>query len=275
MTKRIAVRELEENRKDWDALVRLHMESRFYGVERFLNGGTALGSIEQREVGPVRGCSLLHLQCHIGIDTLSWARKGANVTGVDFSTEAIRAARDLAARTGLSARFVPADVYHLPESLKGKFDIVFSSWGVIAWLPDMEKWARAAAGCLQKGGFLYLLDIHPLVHLFDDSRTVKGMKPAGSYFHEKVKLVPESGSYATDYKGNVTFPRHQWQESLQDVIRGIIRSGLVIEDFSEHEVMPHKHLPFMRRLRNGYWAMPETGPRIPLSFSIKARKPSG
>lgn len=273
MADRATCAELAANRKDWDALVPYHFDSTFYGVDSFLKGRSTLGSLELRGVGSVREKQLLHLQCHLGLDTLSWARRGAVVTGVDFSLKAIEAARKLALTAHLSAEFIKADVYRLPPKLKDRFDIVFASWGVLAWLPDMAGWARAAASCLREDGFLYLLDHHPVIHIFDDALTQDELRVSGSYFHHKRPEETTPGSYAAGRNAPVSFPRHQWQQSIQDILGGVIGSGLIIESFLEHEMLPHQQFPFLRRGRDNYWRMPADGARIPLSFSLKARKP--
>ena len=137
---------MEANRKHWDESVRVHVASKTYDVERFLSARKGrLKPIELEELGDVRGRSLLHLQCHFGLDTLSWAMEGANVTGIDFSEPAVKEARRLAGETGLDARFVVSNVYELPENLDGEFDFVFTSYGALNWLPDMTKWAEVVA----------------------------------------------------------------------------------------------------------------------------------
>ena len=159
---------LDINRKLWDNKVPIHVKSDFYALENFLKGETSLTKIELEALGSaVAGKKLLHLQCHFGMDTLSWARLGAQVTGVDFSPKAIRQARKLAKQIGQKARFVESDIYSLKENLAGKFDIVFTSFGTIGWLPDLEKWADVIAHFLKKGGVFYIADFHPWIYIHD------------------------------------------------------------------------------------------------------------
>src|SRR5262247_2913851 len=160
---------LEANRRLWDSWARINLASRFYDVEGFAAGrGRDLDSIALAGPGDVRGKSLLHLQCHFGMDTIRWARHGAAVTGVDFSTEAIAAARALAARMGVPATFVHSNIYELPSKLDGRFDVVFTSHGVLGWLPDLDRWAQVVAHFLSAGGIFYVVDAHPVALCFDD-----------------------------------------------------------------------------------------------------------
>src|SRR5947209_740824 len=158
------------NRKLWDAWTKIHLDSEFYDVASFRNGERPIRirDYEREEIGEVAGRSLLHLQCHFGLDTLSWARLGAEVTGADFSGRAIELARSLAGELGLPARFVHSDVYSLPANLQGEFDIVFTSYGVLYWLPDLSRWAEVVAHFLKPGGVFYVVEYHPFSQVFDD-----------------------------------------------------------------------------------------------------------
>jgi SAM-dependent methyltransferase len=146
----------DTNRQNWNERAAIHARSRFYDLDGFRAGRNALLPIERAEVGDVAGKSLLHLQSHLGDDTLSWARLGARVTGVDFSEEAIATACGLRDELGLDARFLHANIYDLPDLLNEQFDIVFTSYGVLCWLHDIPRWAQVAAGFVKPGGFLYL-----------------------------------------------------------------------------------------------------------------------
>lgn len=174
--------ELELNRGYWDEATRLHLRGDLYGVQEFKAGGCRLHRVEVEEVGDVRGKRLLHLQCHFGLDTLSWARHGAVVTGVDFSTESIAGARRLAGETGIQAEFVCSDLYELPETLPSfhSFDIVYTSYGVLCWLPDLASWAGVIARYLKPGGFFYIAEAHPSARMFpldEDLPRTGGFRP--------------------------------------------------------------------------------------------------
>src|SRR5205823_6481205 len=159
---------IEANRKHWDELVSIHVKSAFYTVDSVRQGRTSLHPLEIEELGDVRGKRLLHLQCHFGLDTLSWARLGAAVTGADFSDEAIRTARELASELQIPATFVLSNLYDLPGALDGQFDVVYTSHGVLGWLPDIAGWARVAAHFVKPGGFFYVAEIHPVAQVFEN-----------------------------------------------------------------------------------------------------------
>jgi 2-polyprenyl-3-methyl-5-hydroxy-6-metoxy-1,4-benzoquinol methylase len=158
---------IKSNQKLWDRWTELHEQSELYDVAGFKAGKLRLHSIEKEELGDVAGKSLLHLQCHFGLDTLSWAALGATVTGVDFSEKSIALARSLSAEIGIPATFVHSNVYDLPDNLSGQFDIVFTSYGVLWWLPDIPGWAKVIAHFLKPGGTFLVVDSHPMASVFD------------------------------------------------------------------------------------------------------------
>ncbi|MCG2767215.1 MAG: class I SAM-dependent methyltransferase, partial [Anaerolineae bacterium] len=160
---------LETNRELWNGWAKLHIESAYYDVEGFKAGGESLHPLEIEEVGDVSGKTLLHLQCHFGQNTLSWARRGARVTGVDFSDDAIALACSLSRELDIEAEFIRSDIYDLPEVLDRQFDIVFTSYGVLCWLPDLTRWAEIVARYLSPGGTFYIAEFHPLLTMFDDA----------------------------------------------------------------------------------------------------------
>ena len=187
----------ERNRANWDERTAIHLPA--YGVSQFLAGDLSLGSLEREEVGDVTGRSMLHLQCHFGLDTLSWARLGATATGVDFSEASIAAARSLAEEAGVAARFICSNVYGLHEVLDERFDIVFASYGVLCWMPDINLWANTVAHFLRDGGTFYIADGHPLVHAMDDD----GVMPEAGirYFHDERPYESfKHGSYVGEEK---------------------------------------------------------------------------
>ena len=174
-------RYMEANRRSWDARTPTHFGSRFYDVDGFRAGASSLNSIEVEEVGDVDGKSLLHLQCHFGMDTMSWARLGARTTGVDFSEEAISRARSLSEELDIDAKFVVSNVYDLPDVLDGRFDVVFTSYGVLTWLPDLDRWAEVVAHFLEPGGFFYIVDGHPFGSVFYNEEDAVGLRPFYPY----------------------------------------------------------------------------------------------
>src|SRR3972149_9735810 len=166
----------------WDEWTSIHVRSKFYDVEGFKRGEVRLDSLEREELGDVTGKSLLHLQCHFGLGTLSWARLGATVTGADFSAKSIEQARALADELGIPAHFVCSDVESLPDNLSGQFDIVFTSYGVLPWLPDLKRWAEVIAHFLTPGGIFYIAEAHPISYIFDDTEGVNDLVVKYPYF---------------------------------------------------------------------------------------------
>jgi 2-polyprenyl-3-methyl-5-hydroxy-6-metoxy-1,4-benzoquinol methylase len=158
---------IKYNENLWNHWTDLHAKSEWYDLEGFKAGRLSLGDIEREVLGDVAGKSLLHLQCHFGLDTLSWARLGARVTGVDFSEKAISLARALGSELEIPATFVRSNIYDLPDNLSGQFDIVFTSYGVLWWLPDIKEWAKVVAHFLRPGGTFLLVEFHPLASVFD------------------------------------------------------------------------------------------------------------
>ena len=257
----------EGNRAHWNELAEGHARS--YDYERLLNGGHVLDQVQVSEMGEVRGKSLLHLQCHIGTDTLSWARLGARVTGVDISPASLDVARGLSQRTGLEARFIESSVYDLPEKLQGDFDIVYTSVGVICWLSDLDAWAAIVARYLKPGGTFYIMESHPFLMVFDDES--RELKPRYPYFHDR-EPVKWPGNYPDYDDGDyiVKNPSWEWQWTLGDVVNSLLKAGLRLEFLHEHRTMPWKCLPCMVKCGRGRWKMPDDADLLPLMFSIRA-----
>lgn len=262
---------LKANRAHWDEVTPHHERSEFYDVDGFRAGRCSLKSIELNELGDVSGKSLLHLQCHFGLDSLSWARLGAKVTGVDFSAEAITLARSLSRETGIEARFVESNIYNLAEMLEGKFDIVFTSWGVLCWLPDLPRWAEVIAHFLKPGGTFYMVEHHPSSHLFDDSADCTELRVALSYFPSPAptRWEPTCGSYASG-NATVTSPHYEWTHSLGEILTVLAAARLRIEFLHEFPVTAYRAFPFMERDTDGWWRL--EGDRIPLTFSLRATR---
>jgi SAM-dependent methyltransferase len=220
------------NQKLWDELAPLHAASRYYDVDAFVAGASTLGAIELEEVGAVGGKRLVHLMCHFGMDTLSWARRGAQVTGVDFSAEAIRIARELAEQVRTPAEFVCADVLQAADAVADTFDIVFLSRGVLMWIEDIDAWATACARLLRPGGVFYLLDNHPLALALTE--TDDGVSVHGDYFHStEPVVVVKDGSYAVADPGMRHQESREWNHSLGEVVTALVRAGIRIEFLHE------------------------------------------
>lgn len=257
------------NRARWDESVAIHAASEFYGVDRFLAGESTLLDLDRESVGPVAGKSLLHLQCHFGLDTLSWAREGASVTGLDFSPPAIVKARELAVQAGLESRFVESELYDAPQALNERFDIVYVNLGALTWLPDIREWARICAGFLSPGGFLYVHDVHPLLFSLDDERDDL-LAIRYPYFEQTEPLRFEShGDYT---EANIKFEHtdtYDWPHSLSEIVGSILDAGLTLESLREHDWTVYNALPNMVESPRGIWRLPANP--IPLAFSLRAR----
>jgi SAM-dependent methyltransferase len=266
---------METNRKHWDEVVPIHAASEFYDVASFIAGKSKLKPVEREELGDVRGKTLLHMQCHFGLDTLSWAREGAVVTGADFSRNAVEQARSLAQRTGIDARFVESDIYDLPDNLDGQFDIVFTSYGVLGWLPDIAGWARVAAHFVRPGGTFYIAEFHPFAWVFDDAPGVTDLHVRYSYFPDDEPLrFEDDGTYAdrsAPLEHNVTY---SFAHTLGEVITSLIDAGLRIEFVHEFPFSTYQCLPFTEQRPDGTVRLTKHDGCVPLLYSVKATKPA-
>jgi SAM-dependent methyltransferase len=268
----------EANRALWEAWTAVHAEGEFYDLAGFRAGGIRLRDEEIEAVGDVRGKTLLHLQCHFGIDTLSWARLGATVTGADFSPAAIRLARELAADLGFAdARFVESNVYDLPANLDGEYDVVYTSRGVLGWLPDIAGWARVVAHFVKPGGIFYISEAHPVFQAFENEGVEPGeLRLVYPYWEHRDPLVFEvHGSYA-DPTADVGEQReHGWDHGLGEIVTALIDAGLVLEWLRESPELDWA-ADFLVETAPGsgrYRLPPEVKGELPLMFSLRARKP--
>jgi SAM-dependent methyltransferase len=269
---------LKANLASWDEAVGLHVDSELYDVAGFKAGKTSLSEIELDELGPVvgDGTTLLHLQCHFGLDTLSWARRGAVVTGADFSGEGIRTARGLADEVGLSARatFVESDVEHLPDVLSGRFDVVFTSWGALIWLGDLERWADVVGHFLKPGGTLYVAEFHPYAFLLAEDATPDSLRIGFPYF---MYGVPERFDEPGDYADPGATPEHtvtfEWLHGFAEIIDPLLRRGLRL-DFV-HELpytVPGLPFSFLEQDADGMLRLKGRHEDFPLTFTLKMTK---
>lgn len=256
------------NRALWDEITPVHLRS--YGVDRFMAGEPWLPREIIEEVGDVSGRSLLHLQCHFGLDTLAWARLGAEVTGVDFSPAAIEAALDLAKQADLPAKFICTDIYDLPQHLEGEFDVIFTSIGVLCWLKDLKRWAQIIAHFLKPGGIFYIMDGHPLLYTFDEHVP---WKFALSYFHNEAPYVwDDEGPDYMDPTYLTQSPSFEWQWAVSDIINAVADAGLHIEHFNEYDAMSAPVYPEMKPRADGLFTMPDMPVPLPILFSLRAHK---
>ena len=262
---------LKANQRLWDQWTIEHEESSFYDLAGFRSGKDRLRSIELTELGDVAGKSLLHLQCHFGMDTLAWARRGAIVTGIDLSKESIALARSLSQELSISAQFYCSDIYQLPDNLSGEFDIVFTSYGVLHWLRDLEQWGKIIAHFLKPDGIFYIVEDHPSFRMFTTEQETE-IKLANPYFFSEIpERVEETGSYATENQGE-TATFYIWNHGIGEVINAIINAGLHIEFLHEFPYAARAKFPFMEKGVDGWWRLPSQYVQIPFLFSLQARK---
>lgn len=262
------------NRVWWDERAPVHAaDGSTYGVERLVAGADHLRRFEDDELGPVEGLDLLHLQCHIGTDTICWARRGADVVGLDFSAPALNAASELAKRCGVDAEWVQSDVYDARESVGGRsFDVVYTGVGALNWLPDLVAWARLVHDLLRPGGVLYLVELHPMwIALGDDGCTLREDAINGKF---QAWDIEQDGSYAAP---DATFSHQSTWERLHplgDVLTAVLEAGMTVELFHEWDHTPAP-TPWLVECDDGMWRFPETATPFPLLYSLRARRPGG
>ncbi len=257
----------EENKRSWNKRTAIHRDSTFYDVASFKKGRSSLNKIELEELGDVKGRSLLHLQCHFGMDTMSWAREGATVTGVDLSDEAIKLANEINAELALQAKFICCNVYDLKDQLDEKFDIVFTSYGTIGWLPDLDKWAEIIAYYLKPGGIFYIADFHPALWMMDeDFEHIKY-----NYFNTEVITEEISGTYS-DRSAPIRSIEHGWNHPFSEMITSLLKYGLEIVQFNEFPYSPYNCFNKLEQGEDGMWRIKGMDEKMPMMYSIKAIK---
>lgn len=266
---------IDVNRRNWDERARIHLRDAtgFYGLDRLRAGFDVLGAIEARDIGDVDGKRVLHLQCHIGTDSISLARRGAVVVGLDFSPVAIASAEQLARESGPAVTFIEGRVEDAARLTPGPFDLVYTSWGTICWLPDLVPWARAIAAVLRRGGAFYLADAHPSLNTLDLRDGV--LRPV--YDFRTPHDTPLQFTNATTYTGDPTVMEAQdtreWIHPLSAILTALLDAGLQLTMFREHEKLPWPAASIMVEDAPGLWRLPDGHPRLPLSFSLRAIKP--
>ncbi len=259
---------LEINKKLWNKKVEHHVSSDFYDMPGFLAGNTSLKSFELELLGDISGKTILHLQCHFGQDTISLARMGAKATGVDFSEAAIEKANELAGTMKADAGFICSDIYSLPEVLNEKFDIVFTSYGTIGWLPDLDKWAGVVSHFLKPCGKFIMVDFHPVVWMFDNEFS----KIEYSYFNEKPIIETLTGTYA-DREAPLNDVEIGWNHPSSEILNALIGKGLTLQKFNEHNYSPYNCFSQTEEFEPGKFRIKNMDNKIPMIYSIVASKP--
>lgn len=256
------------NRAWWDERVPIHTESDFYDVAGFLSDPDAetIQPFEAEELGDVRGKTLVHLQCHFGLDTLSWARRGATVTGLDFSAPAVEAGAEIAAKAGLDARFVAGDVYDAVGLLGGeRFDVTYTGFGSLNWLPDIRRWAAVVAALTKPGGTFYIAEFHPIHGVFGD----EDLTVTYPYFTTAAQQWDEGGSYANEGATTLHNRTLEWAHGLGAVVTALIEAGFTIEFLHEYDYLLFPRWPFL--VHDGAtYRFPPGMPSLPLMYSVRA-----
>ena len=249
------------NKAAWDNRTGTHVKSKFYDVEGFKAGQSSLNQLELSLLGEVSGKSLLHLQCHFGLDSLSLARLGAKVTGVDLSEAAIDQARSLNQTLNLDAEFVCADVYDFGRESNESFDLVYTSYGVLCWLPDLTEWAELIAKALKPGGEFHLVEFHPVADVF----------MGYPYFGDGEALVEQEGTYTENCDGTESTVV-TWGHSLGEIITALVAAGLKLDFLHEFDASPYDCFTHAEQGADGLFRVKHKEQAIPLVFSLKATK---
>lgn len=257
----------EINRQAWNIKTAIHIDSDFYDNDSFLKGRNTLNSIELDMLGDIHGKSILHLQCHFGQDSISLARMGAEVTAVDLSEKAIENARIFSKQLGFDVNFICSDIYDLPEILDQKFDIVFTSYGVIGWLPDLDSWAQLISSYLKPHGKFVFVEFHPLVWIFDEDFR----KIAYDYFDTGEIIETFAGTYA-DRNADISYSEISWNHPLSDVLNSLIGVGIEIKKFDEFDYSPYPCFKNIVEFAKGKYRISHLEHNIPMVYSLLGEK---
>jgi SAM-dependent methyltransferase len=254
---------LQINKNSWNNKVATHVASDFYDVAGFLKGKSSLNAFELDLLGDVKGKSILHLQCHFGQDTLSLGRMGAKVIGVDLSDVAIEKAKELATQTGIEATFICCDIYDLPKHLNEQFDIVFTSYGTIGWLPDLNKWGTLISQFLKPQGKFVFVEFHPVVWMFDDNFEKIGY----NYFNSGAIVETYEGTYA-EKEADLSQEYVMWNHGIADVLTGLISNGMQLRTFQEFDYSPYNCFRKTIEFEPGKFRIEHLGNKIPMVYAL-------
>jgi ubiquinone/menaquinone biosynthesis C-methylase UbiE len=267
---------MQSNQQGWNRRALAHLDSTYYDLDAFRAGKSSLRSLERAALGDVSGKDFLHLQCHIGLNAISWARQGANVTAVDFADEALKIGRELADGLNTDINFVHANVFDLPNVLEGSFDIVYTDYGVLHLLPDLSAWAKVVAHFLKPGGVFHIVEIHPIlaaVEEADGALRVRPEKiPSGRPLEDEVDATYGDGY--DDVQKIESYKQYSWLWTIPDIMGALIGAGLQIQTFTEVPVDCRQRFSTMVRDEHdeGFWRLP--GDPIPMTWTCSASKPA-
>lgn len=255
------------NKESWNNKTDSHVASEFYDMEGFLKGNTSLQEIELGLLGDISGKTVLHLQCHFGQDSISLSRLGAEVTGVDLSDKAIEKAKDLSVKTKSQATFICCNIYDLPNYLDKQFDIVFTSYGTIGWLPDLDKWAKIVSQFLKPNGKFIFVEFHPVVWMFDDNFDKIGF----NYFNSGAIIEAEEGTYA-DRDASISQENVTWNHSMSEVVNSLIKNGLEINALNEYDYSPYNCFNKTIEIQPRKYRIKHLENKIPMVYAIQCTK---
>jgi SAM-dependent methyltransferase len=272
---------VDANRANWDERVESHLEA--YEAASFADNADEITSVVIDDLALLKdslpsqspqGLRLMHLQCHIGLDTLSWARLGAVVTGIDFSPKSVAAATELAARASIPARFVESSIDDVTTVISERFDVVYTSIGVLPWLPRLDTWAHAIFTLLEPGGVFFVRDAHPMVYAVDFDRTDELVITQPYFESGRAIRYDEGTTYADDSVRLENSVTYEWPHSLSEIIQSLLDAGLQITSFGEHRTIPWAALPgLVKDADAARYRLPDSPERLPLTFSVIARRP--
>lgn len=255
------------NKQTWNNKVAVHVASEFYDMKSFLDGKNSVPKIDMTLLGDIKKKTILHLQCHFGQDTLSLERLGAKCTGIDLSDKAIEKAQELNIKLGLKAKFICCDVYDSPNHLDEKFDVVYTSYGTIGWLPDLDKWAKVISHFLKPNGKLVFVEFHPIVWMFDnDFKFIQY-----SYFNTQEIIEEETGTYA-DRNVKIEYKTITWNHPLSEVFQALLNNGMQIEHFEEYNYSNYNCFNDTEEFEKGKYRIKSLEDKIPMMYSIVGRK---
>lgn len=257
----------DDNKKLWNAKTPIHVKSAFYNQSKFLEQGNSLNEVELNEVGDVEGKKILHLQCHFGQDSISWQKKGAEVTAIDLSDEAIEVAKKLNVQMNTNVHFICCNVYEINDHLTEQYDIILTSYGTIGWLPDLSIYTKLIHSFLKPGGFYYIVDFHPFIWTLDDEYTQFGY----NYFNTGVISEEIDGTYA-DREATIRLKEHGWNHPTSELLNALLQTGLKLEFFNEFDFSAYNCFPKMEERGTGKWQFEHFKNRIPYMYSLKASK---
>ncbi len=260
---------IDINREAWNKKTQVHVGSEFYGQDAFLKGKSSLQDIELPLLGDLNGKTVLHLQCHFGQDSLSMARMGAQVTGVDFSEVAIDHAVSISKQLQVLASFICCDIYKLSEQLDASFDLVFSTYGVIGWLPDIDRWASVVSRYLKPGGRFVFVEFHPVVWMYDNDFE----KVAYKYFKDEPIIETETGTYG-DKDSSIETQSIGWNHGLAEVVNSLLKQSLKLKHFEEFDYSPYNCFSGMKEGAPGKYFIEKMEQKIPLTYALVFEKPN-